>query len=42
MENGSGAATATAGTKAGTAKIKAKGSYLSSASCNIKVKRLKI
>jgi hypothetical protein len=41
MENGSGAATATAGTKAGTAKIKAKGSYLSSASCNIKVKEAK-
>jgi hypothetical protein len=40
-EDGSRTATATAGTKAGTAKIKAKGSYLSSASCTIKVKEAK-
>jgi hypothetical protein len=40
-EDGSRTATATAGTKAGTAKIKAKGSYLSSASCTIKVKESK-
>jgi hypothetical protein len=37
-EDGSRTATATAGTTAGTAKIKAKGSYLLSASCTIKVK----
>jgi hypothetical protein len=40
-EDGSRTATATAGTKAGTAKIKAKGRYLSSASCTIKVKEAK-
>ena len=40
-ENGSRTATATAGTTAGTAKIKASGDYLESASCKIKVKESK-